>query len=87
MAEQSPYAEAHRAIGEFFCEFSKLERELGETIKVIFRLEKHEAGDAIVAALGDAGKKSGLCGLPLEWPKMQTDRKRQLSGKRTPTRS
>jgi hypothetical protein len=60
MAEQSPYAEAHRTIGDFFCEFSKLERELGETIKVIFRLEKHEAGDAIVAALGDARKKINL---------------------------
>jgi hypothetical protein len=58
--EQSPYAEAHQAIGEFYCEFSKLERELGETIKVIFRLEEHEASDAIVAALGDVGRKINL---------------------------
>ena len=60
MAEQSLYAEAYRAIGEFFCEFSKLERELGETIKVIFRLEKHESSDAVVAALGEAAKKINL---------------------------
>jgi hypothetical protein len=60
MAEESPYAEAHQAIGELFCEFSALERELGETIKVILRLENHEASDAIVAALGDVGKKIQL---------------------------
>src|SRR5512144_1522103 len=60
MAEESPCAKAHQAIGEFFCEFSKLERELGEAIKIIFRLEQHEASDAIVAALGDESRKINL---------------------------
>jgi hypothetical protein len=50
-------ADAYQAIGEYFCAFSTLERELGETIKVIFRLEAHEAKDTIVAALGDVSKK------------------------------
>jgi hypothetical protein len=50
-------AEAYRAIGAYFCAFSALERELGETIKVIFRLGAHEARETIVAALGDVSKK------------------------------
>lgn len=58
MVEES--ADAYQAIGEYFCAFSALERELGETIKVIFRLGAHEARDTIVAALGDVSKKINL---------------------------
>jgi hypothetical protein len=60
MADESPYAKAHQAIGAYFCAFSALEHELGESIKVIFRLQGHEASDAIVAALGDVAKKIDL---------------------------
>lgn len=47
---------AHQAIGAYFCAFSALERELGEAIKVVFRLQGHEAADAIAAALEMAKK-------------------------------
>jgi hypothetical protein len=60
MTVDEPHAKAHQAIGAYFCAFSALERELGEAIKVIFRLEKHEASDTIVAALGDVSKKVNL---------------------------
>jgi hypothetical protein len=35
VVENAPYAKAHQAIGEYFCTFSGLERELGEAIKVV----------------------------------------------------
>jgi hypothetical protein len=60
MAGESPNSKAHQAIGAYFCAFSVLERELGEAIKVIFRLQQHEAADTIVAALGDVAKKINL---------------------------
>ena len=60
MVEDDPCAKAYQAIGAYFCAFSALERELGEAIKVIFRLEQHEASDAIVAAFGDVSKKINL---------------------------
>jgi hypothetical protein len=60
MTEESHFAKAHQAIGEYFCAFSGLERELGETIKVVFRLQQHEASDTIVAALGDMARKINL---------------------------
>jgi hypothetical protein len=56
----TPYAIAHQAIGRYFCAFSALEQALGEVIKVIFRLEQHETGDAIIAALGDVARKINL---------------------------
>ena len=43
------HANAFQAIGAYFCAFSAMERELGEAIKVIFRLQNHEAADTIVA--------------------------------------
>jgi hypothetical protein len=51
---------AYQAVGEYVCAFSALERALGEAIKVIYRLDQHEAADAIVAALGDMSKKINL---------------------------
>ena len=54
------HANAFQAIGAYFCAFSAMERELGEAIKVIFRLQNHEAADTIVAALGDVAKKINL---------------------------
>jgi hypothetical protein len=64
MAEksESPFAMAYQAIGEYFCAFSRLEGELGETIMVILRLQDHEARDTIIVALGaiDISKKIGL---------------------------
>src|SRR5260370_42417510 len=53
---------AHQAIGAYFCTFSALDRELGETVKVIFRLQQHEAADTIIAALGDFARKAALIG-------------------------
>jgi|HubBroStandDraft_6_1064221.scaffolds.fasta_scaffold207677_4 hypothetical protein len=50
---------AHQAIGRFWCIFSQLEYELGETVKVIFKVQNHEAADAIVA-LADFTKKVNL---------------------------
>ena len=55
MPEDS-HAKAHQAIGAYFSAFSALERELGEAIKVVFRLQGHEAADAIAAALEMAKK-------------------------------
>jgi hypothetical protein len=60
MSEEGAFAKAHQAIGAYFCAFSALERELEEAIKAIFRLQAHEASDAIVAALGDVSKKINL---------------------------
>jgi hypothetical protein len=59
---ETAYAKAYQAIGEYFCAFSELEQELGETIMVILRLQDHEARDNIIAALGeiDITKKIGL---------------------------
>jgi hypothetical protein len=60
MAAEPPFSKAHQAIGAYFCAFSAMERELGETIKVVFRLHRHEAADTITAALGDISKKTVL---------------------------
>jgi hypothetical protein len=51
---------AHQAIGAYLCTFSALDRELGETVKVIFRLQQHEAADTIIAALEDFARKANL---------------------------
>jgi hypothetical protein len=50
--EAHPLADAHRAIGAFFCAFSRVEHELGESVKAVYGLQNNDAGDAIVAALG-----------------------------------
>ena len=52
--------QAYQSVGEYFCSFSALDRAVGEALKVIYRLDQHEAADAIVAALGDMGKKVNL---------------------------
>jgi hypothetical protein len=56
----SPLADAHQAIGAYFCEFSRAEQELGESVKVVYGLQSNEASDAIVAALGDFARKASL---------------------------
>jgi hypothetical protein len=53
-------SKAHEAIGEFFCAFSNLERELGEAIKVVLRLRDHPAADAVVGLVGDFFKKASI---------------------------
>jgi hypothetical protein len=53
-------AKAHQAIGEYFAEFSELERELGEAVKVVLHLEGHEAADIVVAALRFPSSKASL---------------------------
>jgi hypothetical protein len=58
--EASPHADAHQAIGAFFCAFSRVEHELGESVKVVYGLQHNEAGAAIVAALGDVARKANL---------------------------
>jgi hypothetical protein len=62
MTETSPppFADAHQAIGEYFCEFSRVEQELGESIKVVYGLQDNEASAAIVAELGDISKKASI---------------------------
>jgi hypothetical protein len=51
---------AHQAIGEYFCAFSSLERELGQAIKVVLRLQDNAAADAIVSLIGDFARKAGV---------------------------
>jgi hypothetical protein len=53
-------SKAHEAIGEFFCAYSNLERELGEAIKVVLRLRDHPAADAIVGLVGDFARKANI---------------------------
>jgi hypothetical protein len=60
MSDQTEYARAYQAIGEYFCAFSKLERGVGEAVKVVLGLQNHEAADFVVAALNDIGKRAAL---------------------------
>ena len=60
MTETSPLAAAHQAIGAYYCQFSRVEHELGESVKVVYALENNEASDAVVAALGDVARKASL---------------------------
>jgi hypothetical protein len=60
MSDKNSSAKAFQAIGEYFCAFSQLDRELGDTIKVALRVQNHDAGDMIVAALGDVARKASL---------------------------
>jgi hypothetical protein len=57
---QMTLSKAHEAIGEFFCAFSNLERELGEAIKVVLGLRDHPAADAIVGFLRDFKRKTDI---------------------------
>jgi hypothetical protein len=60
MAETSSLAAAHQAIGAYFSSFSRVEYELGESVKAMYGLENNEASDAIIAALGDVARKASL---------------------------
>jgi hypothetical protein len=51
---------AHELIGEFFCAFSKLDRAVGETLKIVLRLKGNPAADAIVGVIGDFVKKTNI---------------------------
>jgi hypothetical protein len=51
VSEDTKFAKAHEAIGEYFSEFSELERELGEAVKVVLDLERHVAADLVVDLL------------------------------------
>jgi hypothetical protein len=55
--DANPPAKAHEAIGEFFCAFSRLERELGEALKVVLQLQGNPAADAIVGIVHDFARK------------------------------
>jgi hypothetical protein len=59
MADE-PLAKAHQAIGAYFCAFSELERELGEALKVVLRLQNNPAADVIVALVGDFARKANI---------------------------
>ncbi len=60
VTETSPLANAHQAIGEYFAAFSRVEHELGESVKAVLGLENNDTSDAIVAALWDFFKKANL---------------------------
>jgi hypothetical protein len=49
--DDTKFAKAHQAIGKYFAEFSELERELGEAVKVVVDLEKHDAANIVVDLL------------------------------------
>jgi hypothetical protein len=86
MAAEPPFSKAPQAIGAYFRAFSAMEPELGETIKVVFRLQRHEAADTITAALGDISKKMLLsCPRPSS-SRGLIDLTLQKIGKRMPLR-
>jgi hypothetical protein len=58
--DDTKFAKAHQAIGQYFAEFSELERELGEAVKVVLHLEGHDAADIVVAALRYPSTKASL---------------------------
>ena len=60
MAETDPNCKAHAAIGRYFYAFSTLERELGESLKVVLRLQENPAADATVGAVGDFARKANI---------------------------
>ena len=60
MNDDTKFAKAHQAIGQYFSEFSELERELGEAVKVVLHLEDHGAGDIVVDILRYPSTKARL---------------------------
>jgi hypothetical protein len=58
--DDTKFAKAHQAIGQYFSEFSELERELGEAVKVVLHLEDRDAADIVVAALRYPSTKASL---------------------------
>jgi hypothetical protein len=57
---KSGKANALQAIGAYMCAYSDATYELGETLKVLFKLENNEMADAVVAALGDFDRQARL---------------------------
>ena len=62
MTETAPLAAAHQAIGAYYCQFSRVEHELGESVKVVYGLENNEASDAVVAGELSLGGEQGCQG-------------------------
>jgi hypothetical protein len=60
MANEPSMDKAHQAIGAYFCAFSELERELGEALKVVLRLQKNPAADTIVRIVQDFRRKASV---------------------------
>ena len=38
MSDKTDFAKAYQTVGEYFCAFSELDRELGEAVKVVLAL-------------------------------------------------
>ena len=60
MSDEAAFARAYQALGEYFCAFSALDRVLGQAVKVVLDLDRHPAGDFVVAALEDPARKANL---------------------------
>src|SRR6266487_1148582 len=60
MSDEDAFARAYQAVGEYFCAFSALDRQLGLAVKVVLDLDRHPAGDFVVAALEDPARKANL---------------------------
>ena len=60
MSDDKKLDKAHQAIGQYFSEFSELERELGEAVKVVLHLEGHDAADLVVDLLRFPRNKAQL---------------------------
>ena len=60
MSDEAAFARAYQALGEYFCAFSALDRALGQAVKVVLDLDRHPAGDFVVAALEDPARKANL---------------------------
>jgi hypothetical protein len=60
MSDEDAFARAYQAVGEYFCAFSELDRELGQAVKVVLDLDRHPAGDFVVAVLQDPARKANL---------------------------
>jgi hypothetical protein len=60
MNDDAKFAKGHEAIGQYFCAFSELERELGEAVKVVLHLERHPAADLVVDLLRYPRNKASL---------------------------
>jgi hypothetical protein len=74
--DDTKFAKAHQAIGEYFSAFSELERELGESVKVVLHLEDHPAADLVVDLLRFAGTKARLVKDAAEIATKKRDRSR-----------
>jgi hypothetical protein len=58
MANELSVNKAHQAIGAYFCAFSELEREVGEAMKVVLKIETHVSADTIVRIVQDFARKT-----------------------------